>query len=465
MNKHQIAPQNIMVSLETLPGTGKIQRKCACGNHTLAGGECAECHKKRLQGKAPNHHEPDTAPPIVHEVLRSSGQPLDPATRAFMEPRFGRDFSGVRVHTDGKAAQSAQSVNALAYTVGQDVVFDNGQYMPKTDRGRRLLAHELTHVMQQTRSGGIRLDRKKAPTNFGEFETTKFVESNSRGVEIILKFHPEESKVDAKKIALAQSVKATHEGGAAYVPNPTMANRMAPGGKPGAGYVIDASGKTNNPIYFDTKNLGPTENLKDTPSSANTSANPTVLGVNTHYELGHCYKARSTDAAKKKHPAGLYDQPQGRKKKGAGMMFETAAFAIDGADTGKYYGSVKWGYKLEGTEAAPTVAKIDIDEASKGTPTANFIEPAKLWNVGKTQGTLKVIADPATVYKMDGSTTETLAKETKIKQLDTVGGGTEAMIKAEVLNANGTGSGKLIFINVSDVKDMGDGTANKKLPV
>lgn len=465
MNKRQIAPQNIMVSLDTLPGAGKIQRKCACGNHTVAGVECAECYKKRLQWKASNHHEPDTVPPIVHEVLRSSGQPLDPATRTFMEPRFGRDFSGVRVHTDGKAAQSAQSVNALAYTVGQDVVFGNGQYTPETDQGRRLLAHELTHVMQQTRSGGIRLDRKKVPTNFGEFETTKFAESNSRGVEIILRFHPEESKVEAKKIALAQSVKAIHEGGAAYVPNPTMANRMTPGGKPGAGYVIDASGKTNNPIYFDTKNLGPTENLKDTPSSANSSANPTVLGANTHYELGHCYKARSTDAAKKKHPAGLYDQPQGRKKKGAGMMFETAAFAIDGADTGKYYGSVKWGYKLEGTEAAPTVTKIDIDEASKGTPTANFIEPAKLWNVGKTQGTLKVIADPATVYKMDGSTTETLAKDTKIKQLDTIGGGTEAMIKTEVLNADGTGSGKLIFINVSDVKDMGDGSANKKLPV
>jgi hypothetical protein len=319
--------------------------------------------------------------------------------------------------------------------------------------------------MQQTGSGGIRLDRKRVPTDYGTFETTRFTDANDRGVEIILKFHPEENKVDAKKIALAQSVKATHEGGATYVPNPTMANRVVSSGKPGAGYVIDASGSTNNPIYFDTKNLGSTDDLKATPPSANTSANPTEVGVNTHYELGHCYKDKSTDTAKKKQPAGLYDTPQGRKKKGAGMMFETAAVAIDGTDTGKYYGSVKWGYRIEGTDTAPTVAKIDIDEASKGTPTANFIEPAKLWNVGKTQGTLKVIADPAIVYKMDGSTTETLAKDTKIKQIDTIGGGTEAMIKAEVLNGDGTGSGKLVFINVSDVKDIGDGSANKKLPV
>ena len=62
-------------------------------------------------------------PPIVHEVLHSPGQPLDPATRAFMEPRFGHDFSTVRVHTDARAAASARTVNALAYTVGRDVVF------------------------------------------------------------------------------------------------------------------------------------------------------------------------------------------------------------------------------------------------------------------------------------------------------------------------------------------------------
>ncbi|MHB8595734.1 MAG: eCIS core domain-containing protein [Ktedonobacteraceae bacterium] len=87
--------------------------------------------------------------PIVHDVLHSSGQPLDSGTRAFMEPRFNHDFSGVRVHTDARAAGSARSVNALAYTVGQNVVFGSGQYTPTTMTGKRLLAHELTHVVQQ----------------------------------------------------------------------------------------------------------------------------------------------------------------------------------------------------------------------------------------------------------------------------------------------------------------------------
>jgi hypothetical protein len=90
-------------------------------------------------------------PPIVHEVLRSPGQPLDPAARVCLEPRFGHDFSRVRVHTDARAAESARAVNALAYTVGKDVVFGAGQYAPQMTAGRRLLAHELAHVVQQSR--------------------------------------------------------------------------------------------------------------------------------------------------------------------------------------------------------------------------------------------------------------------------------------------------------------------------
>jgi hypothetical protein len=88
-------------------------------------------------------------PDIVNQVLHTSGQPLDLATRDFMESRFGHNFRQVRVHTDGHAAESARAVNARAYTVGQDVVFGAGEYRPETTFGRRLLAHELTHVTQQ----------------------------------------------------------------------------------------------------------------------------------------------------------------------------------------------------------------------------------------------------------------------------------------------------------------------------
>ena len=87
-------------------------------------------------------------------ITRSGGQPLDAQTRAFMEPRFGFDFSKVRIHADSAAADAARSISAHAYTVGSDVVFAPGHYAPHTSHGRRLMAHELTHVVQQT--GGVR---------------------------------------------------------------------------------------------------------------------------------------------------------------------------------------------------------------------------------------------------------------------------------------------------------------------
>lgn len=88
-------------------------------------------------------------PPVVHAGLRSPGQALDAATRAFMEPRFGHDFSRVRIHTGAAAEESARGVNADAYTVGTDVVFGAGRFAPQVHAGRRLIAHELAHVVQQ----------------------------------------------------------------------------------------------------------------------------------------------------------------------------------------------------------------------------------------------------------------------------------------------------------------------------
>jgi hypothetical protein len=137
--------------------SGLLQRTCACGGTAGLTGQCAECDTERLTlHRHPlNQLEPSaplSVPPIVDEVLRSPGQSLDGETRGFMESRLGHDFSRVRVHTDARAAKSARQVNALAYTVGHNVVFETGQYQPGTARGRQLLAHELTHVAQQARS-------------------------------------------------------------------------------------------------------------------------------------------------------------------------------------------------------------------------------------------------------------------------------------------------------------------------
>jgi Domain of unknown function (DUF4157) len=176
------------------PVTGPVlQRKCACGNHTIGGGECRECNKKKrfgLQTKL-KFNEPgdsyeqeanriadqvmatptnptgsgtpqriqrfsgpstglmDAAPDSVDQALVSPGKPLEPALRQDMEQRFEHDFSRVRVHSGVAAEQSARDVNAHAYTVGQDIVFGAGRFAPGTHAGRLLLAHELTHVLQQ----------------------------------------------------------------------------------------------------------------------------------------------------------------------------------------------------------------------------------------------------------------------------------------------------------------------------
>ena len=128
----------------------KLQRACTCG------GGCPKCMKEQSRYKQSQAkpfqagvNNGSVVPPIVHDVLNSSGQPLDAGTRAFMEPRFGHDFSQVRVHNDTRAADSAEAIKALAYTIGRDVVFGAGQYAPETSKGKKLLAHELTHVLQQ----------------------------------------------------------------------------------------------------------------------------------------------------------------------------------------------------------------------------------------------------------------------------------------------------------------------------
>ncbi len=160
-----------------------LQRKCACGGNASGGGECEECKKKEgttLQRFSNGRGGAGAVPPIVHEVLRSPGQPLDPAMRAFMEPRFGHDFSKVRVHTGARAAESAQAVSAVAYTVGQNLVFGAKSYALQSAAGRRVLAHELTHVVQQQGSGA----RSDAPLRIApeHDEAEREAERASEGV-------------------------------------------------------------------------------------------------------------------------------------------------------------------------------------------------------------------------------------------------------------------------------------------
>jgi uncharacterized protein DUF4157 len=131
--------------------------------------ECEECEeeKKSVQrkcamsevGERPHGKMADTAA----DAISQGGAPLTAEERAYFEPRFGRDFSDVRIHADGGAAESARAINARAYTVGRDIAFGAGQYSPRTSEATRLLAHELTHVVHQAggRDGAPGLQRKE----------------------------------------------------------------------------------------------------------------------------------------------------------------------------------------------------------------------------------------------------------------------------------------------------------------
>ncbi len=118
-----------------------VQRKCA---------GCEEEEKEKVQKKAEGAVEmKEHSSKLINQAISTHGQPLDHNTKSFMENRFGHGFSDVKIHTGTVAAKSAQSINALAYTSGNDIVFNEGQYSPETHSGKKLLAHELTHVIQQ----------------------------------------------------------------------------------------------------------------------------------------------------------------------------------------------------------------------------------------------------------------------------------------------------------------------------
>jgi Domain of unknown function (DUF4157) len=154
MNKAEIGKQRDDI---------QIQRACAkCEEELSRQVMNEEDDEAKMQTKEISGQTPELRPEIEDGVqaLRGGGQPLPESVRAFFEPRFKQDFSQVRIHTDQRAAESARSVNALAYTVGRDVVFGSGQYSPETPAGQRLLAHELTHVVQQR---GVDTDRLNQP--------------------------------------------------------------------------------------------------------------------------------------------------------------------------------------------------------------------------------------------------------------------------------------------------------------
>lgn len=172
-------------------GASESRSPCACG------GSCPKCSgghdaRERIQAKPANGHQhaEADAPPSVEKALSSRGEPLDPSVRAFFEPRLGRDFGHVRVHTDAAAAESAEDVNARAYTLGSHIVFGQREYAPGSREGLRLLAHELTHVVQQGAHAPSLVQREPPPrdsTNYA-FDTFRVTGAHLSDPDIVARF-------------------------------------------------------------------------------------------------------------------------------------------------------------------------------------------------------------------------------------------------------------------------------------
>jgi hypothetical protein len=250
-----------------------LQRKCACGGTPGPTGECEACRKKKLQRRPGNlrrsaiqsrHSSILPVPSIVDNVLRSPGQALDSASRAFFEPRFFHDFSAlspgnapamgaasslkvgspndrfeqeasrvahavfhvpvsksparqassrridfgqVRVHTDSEAAHSARALGARAYTIGPHVVFGEGQYRPHSIGGKELLAHELTHVVQQNGSVFPRnaLDIRQFTSSSAIQRTTITIEQGCQGTKEEISAAVTDARSGIKRIANAKA--------------------------------------------------------------------------------------------------------------------------------------------------------------------------------------------------------------------------------------------------------------------
>ncbi len=335
---------------------------------------------------------------------QGKGKGLDGKTRTAMEGAFGVDFSGVRIHTGSSADRLNRTIQARAFTTGRDVFFRKGEYQQANTEGQELLAHELTHVVQQRGAGDTiqRLETKwgKWDANPYELKEPDWREGKGYykgfvGLNMKLAFQPGEL-VDATHIGLVQSVRSMKNGEQITKPG------TIPDGDH-AGNRIDRSNAAmeNNPL-FGAQIMHEEETMKDSwPVSADMTeamklAKPEreyweaekaergerTLPKKPQMELG---KRHEVDTNVKSKPAFLHDRPHISFDKtktkqdwaNSYQLFETTALAIEGTQKGQYYGSVRWGWQ---TDAEGTTSKIELAQVGEDNPSATFVESAKVWN-------------------------------------------------------------------------------------
>ena len=293
------------------------------------------------------------------QSARGGGRPLAAPVRGSMEQAFGSDFSSVRVHTSGQSDRLNRSIQARAFTTGQDIFFRSGEYNPVSTAGQKLLAHELTHTVQQSASTIHRqkaknkpaiqasptafIQRADAETMGGEWDYKKydlFSSGTRRGVETELEFEPND-KVNATKIGLVQTVNSIKNDNPYVINNnQTIKDRSLDNttgqyeGKSDKGFHVDRLSSKNNPVY-------------GTESGVDLESSTFSVGKATKNSLGWNYT--DVNNTVKNQKAKLRDFPKlNNANINSGNYFETTALAIEGEQKGTYYGSVKWGWETDG---------------------------------------------------------------------------------------------------------------------
>ena len=358
---------------------GQAQRKCA-------GCEEEEQGKLRRKGDGANSESAAFAPATVNQILNSPCLPLAQDTRAFFEPRFGRDFGAVRVHTGPHADALARSVNALAFTLGRDVVFRAGQYAPHSEPGRRLLAHELAHVAQQS-GGAPRLQRQPAD----EEEPPKMAvsgdsvrKSPSGGVAISngaleweLKFTGKDNELttnDAGELVMtlgsdvAFKASFTPASGSSTCPTITFIQTVIPttGGVWDTGPLLytrsPASGASVDALHGESRpETEPFYGADPSASGPGLAATPTRTIAGTR--AGASSKASLDDAPFLRHV------PKGAT---AIRQFESAVVCVETAES---FGSITWGYTKTGSGVVTLLGGTQKDVRISGA-SASF-EPTR----------------------------------------------------------------------------------------
>ncbi len=393
--------------------------------------------------------------PVPAPVL-SGGQPLPAALRQEFEPFFGHDLSRVRIHADAPARQAATHLAADAFAMGHDIAFAANRCQPDTIGGRRLLAHELAHVVQQGSSNAesgsvpgmlpLRAEQEAdsaamafmrgqpipaispfrpglgcAPvkTNGGEFDTDLYAPKNAPGpakklvgqgvgADIRLKFTPNQL-VEADLIGIVQTarlMKSVKAGGPIDVSGPPSAHigkRALDKTESDPGRFIDqtdlGSGKNGapntSPIYATNSQKGAIPSkLTDAPA-VQPAGSGQGYGKATFGEDG--YRKKKADGSFEVKTATLEDHPSGPiafAKQQWEMLFEVSALAISGAMSNTYLGSVAWGWKSD-PAGVVTMTPAALKLVSPGLPSTAFVDAGKKWNADKT------VKDPKSKKALD----------------------------------------------------------------